>query len=621
MCGIAGIIHLDGRPIDPAQLETMTRALSHRGPDGQGQHIAAAVGLGHRRLSIIDPQSGAQPMSNEDGSVWVSFNGEIYNYRELQDQLEGLGHRFATSCDTEVIVHAYEQWGEACVERFRGMFAFAIHDHKRNDVFLARDRLGVKPLVYSVEPHRIAFASELQALETLDDLALRIDWEALNIYLQLQYVPAPLTIYRDIYKLSPGCTLSIRDGKAGEPKRYWDVSLEVDHSRSEAQWLEELDATLREAVRLRLRSDVPFGAFLSGGVDSSLITAYMSELLDEPVRTFSIGFEEEAYSELSYARQAAKICGTLHHEEIVRPDAMQILPLLVRHYGEPFGDSSAIPTYYVSQLAREHVKMVLSGDGADESFGGYPRYLHWAHMTAPDLKGVARRARRLAGNTARTLRLLPPMESINTPLQAWIADITIVRDADRAALARGGPLVPDGPPAYLTQSYRRDLPWQTQGWLHYFDLKNYLPFAILTKVDIASMCHGLEVRGPLLDHHVIELACRMPAKLKVGRDANGVMQGKLPIKKLAARYYPHEFLSRPKMGFGIPIDRWFQGTQLDDLHDRLLAPQGCLPEIFDKNAIASIVTSQRHIGDKYYVLWLLLFLSEWFAQHPRASIG
>lgn len=620
MCGIAGIIHLDGQPVEEEPLARMTRSLSHRGPDGQGLRVTGAVGLGHRRLSIIDPAAGAQPMSNEDGSIWVTFNGEIYNYLELQRVLESKGHRFHTSCDTEVIVHAYEEWGEKCVEQFRGMFAFAVHDERNHVVFVARDRLGVKPLVYSLEENRLAFASELQSLETLSDLRLRMNWDALNLYLQLQYVPAPQTIYRNIWKLEPGCTLTVRNGKVGEPQRYWDVSPEVEHGKSEAQWLEELDATLRESVRLRLRSDVPFGAFLSGGVDSSLITAYMSQMLDKPVRTFSIGFDEIEYSELPYARQAAHLCGSIHHEEIVRPQALEILPLLVRHYGEPFGDCSAVPTYYVSQLARQNVKMVLSGDGADESFGGYGRYVQIAMMNAPGLRGMMRRGKRLAGNAARLAGVLPPLLPVNTPLEMWLTHMTITPPDDLRSLVAGGPVSSDNPPAYLVEAFKTPRNWENQGWLHYFDLKNYLPYAILTKVDIASMCHGLEVRGPLLDHHVVELACRIPARFKVAYDENGQMQGKSLIKKLARRFYPRDFVDRPKMGFGIPIDRWFQGVQLDQMHEQLQESSGRLPEIFDRQTLTNLVAAQKQTGDKFYVLWLLLFLSEWFRQHPRVEL-
>jgi asparagine synthase (glutamine-hydrolysing) len=616
MCGIAGIVNLDGRPVARAELAGMTDALAHRGPDGDGLRLDGAVGLGHRRLAIIDLTGGAQPMVNEDGRVWVTFNGEIYNYRELQPELEARGHRFRSSCDTEVIVHAYEEWGPRCVERFRGMFAFAVHDSRSGDVFVARDRLGMKPVVYFLEPGRVAFASELQSLETLPGLELRVNPAALDAYLHLGYVPAPATVYHNVFKLPPGHTMTI--GRAGvqPPQQYWDVTFEPDKSLDEAEWLERLDAALREAVRVRLRSDVPFGAFLSGGVDSSLVVAYMAELLPEPVRTFSIGFEEADHSELDYARIAAKRCRTDHHEEVLRPDALEILPDLVRHYGEPFGDSSAIPTYYVSRLARRHVKMVLSGDGGDENFAGYFQHLLASGYRRPGRRGVKATVKEAVIGGARSLGLMPRL----TPLDRWGEIVSLVPTRERRRLLKEG--VPVSPlAAELRPSYRRDRTLDLCSWFQYFDLKNYLPYDILTKVDIATMFHGLEARVPLLDHHVVELAARVPTRFKVRRNGDNRFEGKHILKRLAERFYDPAFINRPKKGFAIPLKQWLGAHSPGELRDRLFDSGGRLAELLRRPALEEAASWARQEHPLYSTrLWLLLFLAEWFRQHPKISL-
>jgi asparagine synthase (glutamine-hydrolysing) len=617
MCGIAGIVNMDGRPVARAELAAMTDALAHRGPDGDGLHLDGPVGLGQRRLAIIDLVGGIQPMANEDDSVWVSFNGEIYNYKELHRDLESRGHRFRSCSDTEVIVHAYEEWGARCVEHFRGMFAFAIHDRRRGEVFVARDRLGIKPLVYSRQANRIAFASELQSLETLPGLPLRLNLAAVDAYLHLGYIPAPATIYHDVYKLPPGHTMTLGpDGIKDGPRRYWDVAFEPEENRSEQQWLEELDATIRESVRLRLRSDVPFGAFLSGGVDSSLVVGYMAELLGEPVRTFSIGFEEADHSELDYARIAAKRCRTQHHEQVLRPDALKILPALVKHYGEPFGDSSAIPTYYVSQLARQHVKMVLSGDGGDENFAGYFQHLHASGYRRPVRRSFKAVLRDTAVKAAQCVGLMPCL----TPLDQWGNIVALVSAPERRhfwkASGRVTPLA-----AELRTTYSADRTLDLCSWFQYFDIKNYLPYDILTKVDIASMYHGLEARVPLLDHHVVELAARIPVSFKVRRESENAFEGKYILKKLAERLYDREFLTRPKKGFAIPLQSWLGAYPQGELRERLFDGQGRLVELLQRPCLEEATTWARQPHALHATrLWLLLFLAEWFRQHPKVSL-
>jgi asparagine synthase (glutamine-hydrolysing) len=537
MCGIVGIIDRTGNPVRPFDVEAMASTLAHRGPDGEGVYVDGPVGLGHRRLSIIDLDAGQQPLSNEDGTVWVTYNGEIYNHQELAKELIGYGHQFKTRCDTEVIVHAYEQWGADCVQRFNGMFAFAVYDVRSRTVFLARDRIGIKPLFYLATADTVAFASELQALERTPGVTLRVNPTAIDEFLQLQYIPAPSSIYRDVWKLQPGHTVTISLAKniVGPQQCYWDVSFAPDFSTTEEQWLEQLDDTIRQAVRSQLMADVPFGAFLSGGADSSLVVAYMSELLDEPVRTFSIGFDEEDFSELKYAEIAAKRNGTQHYGEVVRADCLEILPDLVRHYGEPMGDSSALPTYYVSQLARQHVKMVLSGDGGDECFAGYRRYMKsmpvWTH------DGTLRsRLRRFGANMLRATRLRRPQ---STARQWWIGSQSIFSSAERNHLLNGrgenaGPI-----PLVLQDSFNKARDWNFCHQLQYFDLKHYLPNAVLTKVDVASMYHGLEVRVPLLDHHVVELAARIPVEMNLQRKSRSMktLGGKRMLKLVAEQFY------------------------------------------------------------------------------------
>jgi asparagine synthase (glutamine-hydrolysing) len=616
MCGIAGIANLNGQPVDQQSLAAMTEAVRHRGPDGQGLHIDGCFGLGHRRLSIIDLAGGAQPMSNEDGRLWVTYNGEIYNYAELQKELESAGHRFKSRCDTEVIVHAYEEWGAQCVERFRGMFAFAVYDARRKEVFLARDRLGIKPLVYSREPGRIAFASELQALEQLAGLDLRLNLDALDQYLQLGYIPAPASIYENVFKLPPGHTMTITGtGKIIGPQRYWDVQFEADERTTEQEWLDQLDDTIREAVRLRLRADVPFGAFLSGGVDSSLVVAYMAKLLQEPVRTFSIGFEEMDHSELPYARQAAQRCRTNHHEQTLRPNALEILPELVRHYGEPFGDSSAVPTYYVSQLARRHVKMVLSGDGGDENFGGYFQYLVAAGHQR-ERRTFKASVRHAMGNAARAVGILPRL----SPLDLWTKTVALTSPGHRRALFRRGSIPVTRVPRSLRNHFKRGRQLNLVSWFQYFDLKSYLPYDILTKVDIASMYHGLEVRVPLLDHQVVQLAARIPARFKVRRIGETQFEGKIIFRKLAGRYYDKEFLNRKKMGFAIPLQHWFRDCPTRELLARLYDSGSRLTDFFDRDALEAVVNRLQEHSLYSTRLWLLLFLAEWFRQHPRVAM-
>lgn len=612
MCGVVGLLHKDGAPVDPEVIETMTRAVAHRGPDGAGTWLDGAVGLGHRRLAIIDLETGNQPMSIDHGRLWISYNGEVYNYRQLADELTGAGHRIRTSSDTEVILHAYRQWGPDCVHRLRGMFAFAIVDLDRRRLFLARDQLGIKPLFYADSPRLFAFASELQAFHQVPGLELDLHLESVEQYLHLQYVPAPSTVYRQIHKLPPGHRLVLDlDRPEVEPERYWHLEFAPDRSLSEAQWLELLDHTLEQSVKAHLVADVPFGAFLSGGVDSSAVVATMAQLLDRPVRTFSIGFVEEEFSELGYARQVAEQWATDHHEEVLEPDALGILPTLVQHYGEPFGDPSAVPTYYVARLAARSVPMVLSGDGGDELFAGYHSYrtfLRWA-----EYEGTATWKRLAYPLLSRVLPSRFPPRSVN--IGAWLSFVGVLGDGVRRRLWRPehrrlSTLVP---PCLVEELDRVDRLAPVQQ-LQAMDINSYLPFAILTKVDVASMISSLEVRTPIVDREVAEVAARIPPELNFGRNPQGQLEGKLLLKRVLSRHYDEAFLHRPKMGFGVPLKRWFaaDGSMHDIVRGRLLESRSPLLELFEPAEILRLIQ-----GNAYGPLWLLLVLDEWLRQEAE----
>jgi len=625
MCSIAGILNLDGAPVAPAVIEAMNGAQAHRGPDGEGVHLDGPIALGHRRLAIIDPEGGQQPMRNEDGTIHVVANGEIYNFRELRDQLEARGHTFSSNVDCEVIVHGYEEWGEQVVERLRGMFAFAVRDQKRQQLFLARDRIGIKPLVYYRSGNCFAFASEIQALRTLPGFDAAIDFEAIDRYLHLAYIPAPLSIFDKVRKLPPAHTLTIdNDGHSDGPRRYWELSWQPDESLSDEVWIERLGETLSESVSSHLVSDVPFGAFLSGGVDSSLIAACMAEQLADPVRTFTIGFDEPQYDERAPAREAAAIIGSEHREDVVGLDALDLLPKLVRHYGEPFGDSSAVCTWRVCEAARRQVPMVLSGDGGDEVFAGYP-YFPKMIDAHPPLVGGVRRARRLAGDLLRGVGLLSPVPDLASH---WYERSPYFPDSERSQLWRSGHReLSNGSRVWNAQLFA-EVEKRGKGVLdrcQSVDIASYLPFDNLTKVDIASMAHGLEVRVPLLDHRLLEVVCRMPERLRLAKvDVDGVPSengtgewcGKYALKKAATCFYSWDFLTRRKMGFSMPVGEWFAGGFKSILRERLLDSSHGLGEWFEIAPIEKMIAEHGEAADHGHRLWLLLVLAEWKESLP-----
>jgi asparagine synthase (glutamine-hydrolysing) len=564
VCGIYGALSTDPRrPVPGDLLERMAHVLAHRGPDGGGSHVDGPFGMGMCRLSIIDLAGGDQPMSNEDGTVWVVFNGEIYNYRELTTDLAARGHRFATASDTEVLVHLYEEYGERCVEPLRGMFAFAIWDEPRRELLLARDRLGIKPLYYAATPDGFLFGSELKALIQSPWLTPRLDRRGLAAYLQYGYVPDPLSILDGVAKVLPGHTLTVRSGRPGAPRRYWHPSTHFKVAatpRSEAQAGEDLWRRLEEAVRYHMVSDVPVGAFLSGGVDSSAVVSIMARATGRPIKTFSVGFREDRYNELPYARQVAQVYGTEHHELIVESNDLKILEEILSSFDEPFADSSAIPTYLVSRLARQHVKVVLSGDGGDELFAGYDRYVVDHRRRHIGLLGDLH-----LGAPLRALSALLPvgggrntLYNLSLPrLERYIDSISLFpRQAFHDILAADTPRVDISPLA------DRDLDGLSR--LQDLDIKTYLPGDILTKVDRMSMANSLEARVPLLDHLLVEFACAIPPGLRLRAGTT-----KYLFKRVLEGCVPGEVLTRPKQGFAVPLESWFSGSVAGFFRDEL----------------------------------------------------
>jgi len=631
MCGICGIIDLDGYPISPQLLENMNNILKHRGPDSSGIYLnlrakersscGPSVGLAHRRLSIIDISTGHQPLSNEDGTVWIVFNGEIYNFQFLRNELISLGHKFRTKSDTETIVHAYEEWGVSCVNRLRGMFAFAIWDENRKTLFLARDRLGIKPLYYFFDGRFFLFASEIKSILVDSRVPRKLDFEALSDYLSLLYVPAPKSMFQHIKKLPPGHIL-ILNSKGINISQYWDISFASVEEKSEEEWADIILDKLTEAVKLRLIAEVPLGAFLSGGVDSSAIVAIMSHIMSKPVVTNSIGFEEKSFSELPYAREIAKRFNTKHYEYIVTPEAVKIANELAFYFDEPFADYSAIPTYYVSMVAKRNVTVALSGDGGDENFAGYRRYYfdrleNKIRSFIPDffrktfIWGLA--------------RLYPKADWLPRPLRAKYFLTNLSLDPARAFFNSVAQILPwekakilnssirrylrDYDPAELFQKLYQIASEQTPDPLsrvQYVDIKTYLVDDILTKVDRASMAHALEVRVPLLDHEFMEMVARIPSHLKLkGR------QSKYIFKRAISRYIPLEFLERPKQGFVVPLAQWFRKDLKDVAQKTLFSP--VLGEIFDLKSVRRLWSEhQRGLRDHSSTLWALFMFQKWY---------
>lgn len=597
----------------------MTDRLRHRGPDGRGERVSGRFGIGHRRLAVIDLSTGAQPLGNEDGTIWVTYNGEIYNFQELRRELQGLGHRFHTDhCDTEVIVHGYEEWGEACVEHFRGMFAFAVLDERQRRFFLVRDRLGVKPLYYFLSPDRLCFASELQAFAELDEPPRKVSLRAVDLYLEHLYIPAPWTIFENVYKLEPGWTLSVDERGKVEKRRYWRLEFDPDYDVSEEEWTETLEAELAEAVRMRLVADVPVGAFLSGGIDSSLVVSQMSRLMPQPVKTFTIAFQDVEYNEADVASTTAARLGTSHRQQLIDPADQGCLPELVRHFGEPFADSSMMPTLAVSRLARENVTVALTGDGGDEAFAGYS----WLQGIVNLFRGPASSWTDALGRLARQqLGRMNIWPERTQPLQVLRQATSCFSCAGRRQLWRDdvGRTARDRPSLVsLAEDDLRGLDLCSQ--VQWLDYQWYLPSDILTKVDVTSMYHALEVRVPLVDHRLVELAARIPSQFKARMNGSG-LSGKYLLRRLASRCLGPDVATYRKHGFAVPLSDWLKGEKLAGLQHSLLAPESRLDELFSRAAIKRLLVEERSGNTRNLQLWTLTVLAEWFRQHPDAVIA
>lgn len=620
MCGISGIFDLRARrDVNPALLRAMNDTLARRGPDGEGFHLEPGVGLGHRRLSIIDLEGGKQPMFNEDGSVAVTYNGEIYNFQEIADQLVGLGHVFRSRCDTEVIVHAWEEWGEESLSRFNGMFAFALWDRNSETLFLARDRLGVKPLYYAeLDDGELIFGSELKTVMRHPGLRREIDPTAVEDYFCFGYVPDPKTIFKRVKKLAPGWSLIAKRGGSPRLRRYWDIDLEGQDARvrDAAATQQELRERLKEAVRLRLVSDVPLGAFLSGGIDSSSVVAMMRELDTPKLLTCSIGFKEPRYDESRYAELVARAKNTEHNSEVVEASDYGLLEELAGLYDEPFADSSAIPTYRVCQLARRHVTVALSGDGGDEDFLGYRRYRLFAAEEVLRSAIPAAVRRPVFGALGR---LYPKLDWAPRFLRGKTTFEALARDSAGAYLHA----VSLYPEQARNELYSADMAAALQGYrasevfrghlegrsfpdalkmVQYLDYKTYLPGDILTKVDRASMAHGLEVRVPFLDYTFVEWAARLPSahKLRGG-------EGKYVLKKALEPVLPREVLYRDKMGFAVPLDGWFRSSLVERMTDSLEGQALTQSGFFEAEQLRRIGADHRSgRRDHSAVLWALL---------------
>jgi asparagine synthase (glutamine-hydrolysing) len=602
MCGIAGILSLDGRPVATEDIASMCSTIEHRGPDDSGFFVRDSIGLGMRRLSIIDLHSGHQPLSNEDGTVWVVFNGEIYNFPSLREDLIDRGHILATRTDTEVIVHLYEEHGADLVDHLRGMFAFALWDVRQKRLLLGRDRLGIKPLYYADFGDRLVFASELKAILQLPGVEREFDWMAVNHIFTNLTTPSSQSIIRRIRKLEPAHVLTAGPNVPARVSRYWDVVFEPNRGATEEKMVDELRGRIDESVRMHMVSDVPVGAFLSGGIDSSSVVAHMMRHAGQPVKTFAIGFSESAFNELPYARTIARAFGTDHHELIVEPDVVDVLDDLIWHLDEPFGDPSAIPTFMVSRMAADHVKVVLSGDGGDELFAGYDKYR--VEQRERRLSRLPRFARIAFGAIGSRMREGAKGRNflLHHSLTGW--DRYFDASAFFRESARRQLLHPD-----VFTEIEKSIPIGDAHWLsaaQYLDLHGYLPDDILTKVDRMSMAHSLEVRVPLLDHKLVEFAATIPPEMNLGGGG-----GKLLFKKAMRGILPDAVIDRPKRGFAVPLASWFRGEMEGFARDVLLSRRCKERGILNVSYVEHLLDLHRRGRPLDFQLWTLIAFEMW----------
>lgn len=623
MCGISGILNFDkNKPVRQEELRPMVASMVHRGPDDEGFYINRNVGFGFKRLSIIDLHTGHQPLSNEDGKVWIVFNGEVYNFPELRKDLIKRGHQFSTKTDTETIVHLYEEYGRKCVDHLRGMFAFAIWDDRKKKLFCARDRFGIKPFFYHFSGERFVFGSEIKTVLGAGGIDTSMDVRALDSFFTYKYISDDRTIFHEIKKLKAGHFVEI-DCSGKTPKieidRYWNISYRPDYSKTEEEWCELLRSELKDAVRMRMISDVPLGAFLSGGVDSSIVVALMSEMSNSPIKTFSIGFKEKAFNELPYARAVAERYKTDHHELIVEPDSMDLLFKLVEAYDEPFADASAIPTYYVSKFAREHVTVVLSGDGGDELFTGYNSYdkLHnikkYNKMPSGFNESFWGTIHRTLPNTMKGKGISYLLSKDVSTVGAYYA-MWILPERKRLYKPELWRQLGD----YVAEDYKKLLLQQSNAQeylskMQTLDMQTFMVDDILTKVDRASMLNSLEARVPILDHKVAELSFKIPVKFKYNENGK-----KYILKKAMQNYLPDAVVNHPKQGFTMPLKMWFKDSLRDYVNDRLRRSDSMIADYLDMNYISKTIDDHNNgMRDLNEKIWSLIVLDTWLEQYQK----
>ena len=621
MCGITGKLNLEKQNfIDISELKQMTDAIHHRGPDDKGFYINENIGFGFRRLSIIDLNTGHQPLSNEDGSIWIVFNGEIYNFLELREILTQQGHIFKTKTDTETIVHLYEQHGVNCLQYLRGMFSFAIWDDKRKELFCARDRFGIKPFYYYMDNEKFVFGSEIKSILRGGNINKALSHSALDMYFAYGYITSDLSIYKNINKLQPAhyLTLSFKNRPIVSINRYWKIQYLQNYSRTQKQWEDEIEEKLLETVKLHMVSDVPLGAFLSGGIDSSSVVALMAKSSPNQIKTFSIGFKEEKYNEVKFAREVAKKYNCDHHEQIVEPESISLLPKLVRAFDEPFADSSAIPTYYVSKFAKEHVKVVLTGDGGDELFAGYWNY-NYLQSIYKNSSPFPKLNRHLWGsihknvpNNWRGKNLTHFLSKDRNYLGAYM-NIWKMKERQRLLDVSSTEELQFSSELFKVKLLQENPEQDFITNLQSLDLQTYLVDDILTKVDRASMLNSLEARVPLLDHEFAELSFKIPWDLKL-KDKSL----KYIFKQSMARHLPENVLSHAKQGFSVPLSVWFKDSLKEYVRDTLLSSRNHLSSYVDINYVEEILDqsqSKRGNRDLTAHVWSLLFFEEWLKQN------
>jgi asparagine synthase (glutamine-hydrolysing) len=620
MCGITGKIYFDSnRLIDPSELKQMTDIIIHRGPDDEGFFIEKNIGLGFRRLSIIDLKTGHQPLSNREKTMWITFNGEIYNYLQIKRHLQEKGFIFTTQTDTEVILLLYEAYGEKCLDYLRGMFAFVIWDKEKNVLFGARDRFGIKPFHYYIDNEQFLWASEIKSLRINLSGKLSLDYESLNEYFTYGYIGNSRSIYREVKKIPPAHYFILNIDKpvhSVQLKKYWQIQYEPDYTIKENEWIQLLEEKFAESVKLHMISDVPLGAFLSGGVDSSAVVAFMSRVSDIPVKTFSIGFKESEYNELEFAREVSASYKTEHHELILEPESIELLPILVQAYDEPFYDSSAIPSYYVSKFAHEKVTVVLSGDGGDELFGGYDNYskvlqLNNSFFNKEIFKPIWQSLHQILPDKfygkGYSYYQSHSIEILGAYFCLWKMKEreTIFNNETKSKIKH-----------FNFEQYKLDILKSTYHTdkldrLQYLDLRTYLPDDILTKVDRVSMQNSLETRVPILDHELAELSFKIPSELKIKN-----YEKKYIFKRMLKNYLPDKVLNHRKQGFQIPVSIWFRDSLYEYINDNLLRKNSRINEFVNPVKVAKLIQNHtvgmRNFADQ---IWSLLFLEEWLKQN------